>query len=120
MTSNKAQKTATRQRMAETGEPYSVARKATEGRARPDVSETPEEQYLRDAEASGVSGADLDVLRVVFRARQQRDRCGRPPSKHGNEPTRPRRRRSGPRSGPDARRRLPSWPRNGPTRTSRT
>jgi hypothetical protein len=33
MTRNKAQKTATRQRMAETGEPYIVARKATEARA---------------------------------------------------------------------------------------
>jgi hypothetical protein len=31
MTSNKAQKTAIRQRMAETGAPYSVARHAVEG-----------------------------------------------------------------------------------------
>ena len=74
MTSNKAQKNATRQRMAETGEPYSVARKATAGRAEHEVSETPEERYLRDAEASGVSEADLDVMRAVFQARKQRDR----------------------------------------------
>ena len=95
MTRNKAQKAATRQRMAETGEPYSVARKATgagdpglgetpadsgsseipeeqhlhETPAQQELRETPEEQYLREAEEAGVAAADLETLRAVFQAR---------------------------------------------------
>src|SRR5438132_1321318 len=60
MTRNKARKTAARHRMAQTGEPYSVARKATQARAespvvhetpevQPVVRETPEERYVREA-----------------------------------------------------------------------
>src|SRR3974390_3269177 len=96
MTRNKAQKTATRQRMAETGEPYSVARKAPQAggpglgetpaeqdrhetqleqdpRETPeeqDLRETPEEQYLREAEEAGVEAADLEMLRLSFQARE--------------------------------------------------
>ena len=99
MTRDKAQKTATRQRMAETGEPYSVARKATQaGTEGPGLSETPaeqdprgtlvdqgaretpveqstgetpEEQYLREAEEAGVAAADLEMLRLFFQARER-------------------------------------------------
>src|SRR5262249_59350278 len=97
MTRNKAQKAATRQRMAETGEPYSVARKAAGAGAEDPGSsetpadsgssgttakqdlhetpeeqrlrETPEEQYLREAGEAGVAAADLEMLRVVLQAR---------------------------------------------------
>ena len=42
MTSNKAQKIAARQRMAQTGEPYSVARRAVSaGDPEPDATEAP-------------------------------------------------------------------------------
>jgi hypothetical protein len=144
MTRNKAQKTATRQRMAETGEPYSVARKASGAEAGdPGVSETPadsglsetiakqhlretpeeqylretpeeqylretpEEQYLREAAEAGVAAADLEMLRVVFQARERAASCGRLPSRHGNGPNWPRRQRPKPRSGPNSRRRPP-------------
>src|SRR5262249_5199929 len=97
MTRNKAQKAATRQRMAETGEPYSVARKAAgAGAEDPGSSETPadsgssgttakqdlheapdehrlratrEEQYLREPGEAGVAAADLGRLRVGLQAR---------------------------------------------------
>ena len=73
MTSNKAQKTAIRQRMAATGEPYSVARKAI-GAEDPDIGEspedeTPEEQYLREAEEAGVPAEELKALRAAWQAR---------------------------------------------------
>ena len=90
MTRNKAQKTATRQRMAETGEPYSVARKAPQAGPEGPVMgenpaeqgpretpveqgprETPEEQYLREAEEAGVEAADLEMLRLFFQARER-------------------------------------------------
>src|SRR5215469_657628 len=84
MTKNKAQKTATRQRMAETGEPYSVARKAAQAGAEgPGLSETPaeqypretpEEQYLREAEEAGVPAADLEMLQLFFQARERAGR----------------------------------------------
>jgi hypothetical protein len=101
MTRNKAQKTAARQRMARTGEPYSVARKATQARAASPAGhetpeeqaaghetpeerlaghETPEEQYLREAGEAGVPAAELDALRAVFlavgRAGQLRQAAG--------------------------------------------
>src|SRR5262249_7496489 len=79
MTSNKAQKTAARQRMAQTGEPYSVARRAVsagdpESEAAPgpqaagtELSElSPEEQYAQEARAAGVPVAEIDA---------QLDRC---------------------------------------------
>ena len=61
MTRNKAQKTAIRQRMAMTGEPYSVARRAAEaGDAEPEdpagTGMTPEERYAQEAEAAGSPG----------------------------------------------------------------
>ena len=84
MTRNKARKTAARHRMAQTGEPYSVARKATQARAespvvhetpevQPVVRETPEERYVREAEEAGVPAAELDALRATFLAT---DRAG--------------------------------------------
>jgi hypothetical protein len=72
MTSDKARKAATRQRMAQTGEPYSVARKATRpGSGDPGPGETPEERYLREAEESGVSAADLAAMRAAFQAAER-------------------------------------------------
>jgi hypothetical protein len=66
VTRNKAQKAATRQRMAETGEPYSVARKATQARAEdPGFGETPEQRYVREAQEAGVSGTVLEALRAA-------------------------------------------------------
>jgi hypothetical protein len=84
MTRNKAQKTAARHRMAQTGDPYSVARKATQARAdspvvhetpevQPAVRETPDERYVREAEEAGVPAAELDALRATFLAA---DRAG--------------------------------------------
>lgn len=100
MTSNKAQKSAIRQRMSETGEPYSVARNAmlsreqdadldvvlADSRAVPEESphdespddespehESPDEQYLRDAEAAGVPAEELTELRARFHARGHAD-----------------------------------------------
>src|SRR6201996_3200222 len=73
MTQNKAQKTAIRRRMAETGESYVVARRAVlgdgatpeapgtpEGLAPPDQL-TPEEQYALEAAAEGASTAEIDA-----------------------------------------------------------
>src|ERR1700678_3863703 len=72
MTSDKARKLATRRRMAETGEPYSLARRAAEGgetAGQPDEpEETPEQRYLREAQDAGVPAADLDALRAAFEA----------------------------------------------------
>jgi hypothetical protein len=67
MTSKKAQKTAIRQRMAETGEPYVVARSAVldEG------GESAEEQYLRDAADAGVPAEELNHLRAGLLARNE-------------------------------------------------
>jgi hypothetical protein len=74
MTRDKAQKIATRQRMAQTGEPYSVARKAAEDRAGdPGAGETAEERYVREAQEAGVSTADAEALRFGFRAPERAD-----------------------------------------------
>jgi hypothetical protein len=103
MTSNKSQKTDIRQRMSETGEPYSVARHAvlaatgdddhdtmlaepaaptSEGPHAPSESrleheasprqhdDSPEEQYLRDAEAAGLPADELIELRAQFHVRK--------------------------------------------------
>jgi hypothetical protein len=70
MTQNKAQKTAVRQRMAETGEPYSVARRIVEaGQVPAEPPEPPESGryatprddrwYARMAEEAGISVAEL-------------------------------------------------------------
>lgn len=74
MTRNKAQKSATRHRMAQTGEPYSVARKATDaGPDDPGDHETPQERYLREAQEAGVSAEDIDALRLGFQAQDWAD-----------------------------------------------
>src|SRR5450755_2506231 len=89
MTQNKAQKAAARQRMAQTGEPYSVARRATAaGTALPDdpgavdgpaaIGATgaaegplsPEEQYAREAEAAGLSAAEIEARLAAFRGQE--------------------------------------------------
>ena len=44
MTADKARKSATRQRMAETGEPYSVARHAVQDEHDDDVEHEPDEE----------------------------------------------------------------------------
>jgi len=80
MTRDKAQKTAARQRMAETGEPYSVARRATgagQGEAGDPAGArmTPEEQYARDAQAAGVPAAQIEAQRAAFRAQEAADRA---------------------------------------------
>lgn len=92
MTRNKSQKAVTRQRMAETGEPYNVARRAA-GNAgssgNPDpAGMTPEELYAREAQEAGVSAAEYEAQIAGFqaqeaadqareRADQARDRAGR-------------------------------------------
>jgi hypothetical protein len=76
MTKDKAQKTAARQRMAETGEPYSVARRSVangpaEDRARTGM--TPEEQYALEAEAAGVPAAEIQAQEASFLAQEAAD-----------------------------------------------
>lgn len=85
MTNNKAQKTAIRQRMAETGEPYSVARRAAQAQAQADdagptqadealraddpfATQTQEERYIREAEEAGVPEAVLEAMRAAMQA----------------------------------------------------
>ena len=59
MTKNKAQKTAIRQRMAETGEPYSVARQAVQA-SQPAAAEGWDEEYYADGAASeGITVAEF-------------------------------------------------------------
>ena len=83
MTSNKAQKTAARQRMAQTGEPYSVARRAVSaGDPEPDAAQgpgatgteprgpSPEEQYAQEARAAGVPAAEIDAQLATFRRQE--------------------------------------------------
>jgi len=83
MTSNKAQKTAARQRMAQTGEPYSVARHAVSaGDPEPEAAPSaraagtepselsPEEQYAQEARAAGVPAAEIDAQLARFRDRE--------------------------------------------------
>lgn len=80
MTQNKAQKAAIRQRMEETGEPYSVAaRRATRagdaGPADPVLTGlTAEERYAREAEAAGIPAAQIEAQRAAFQAQERADR----------------------------------------------
>jgi hypothetical protein len=82
MTSDKARKTAVRQRMAETGEPYSVARRAAQsaeapppGAAGPSAQDlSPDERYAREAEAAGRTAAQVETETLVFRAQERADR----------------------------------------------
>lgn len=77
MTRDRARKTAARQRMAETGEPYVVARKAVgtgdQGeapvRAAADDDATPDEQYAREAAEAGIPAAQIESQLAAFRAR---------------------------------------------------
>ena len=69
MTRNKAQKIAARQRMAETGEPYSVARRETP----PPGSVTPEERYAREARDAGVPEAEIAAQLAAFRMQEARE-----------------------------------------------
>src|SRR5450755_3656165 len=76
MTQNKAQKAAARQRMAQTGEPYSVARRATAGdHIPPEGPLSPEEQYAREAEAAGLSTAETEAHTAAFRVQEAADRA---------------------------------------------
>ena len=71
MTQNKVQKAAIRRRMAETGEPYVVARRIVLGGASGASSDvdglTPEEQYALEARAAGVSAEEIDGQTLVYR-----------------------------------------------------
>jgi hypothetical protein len=80
MTRNKAQKNAIRQRMAVTGEPYSVARRAAAagdaGPQDPDRDQlTPEERYAREAQAAGSGAAEIEAQLAAFRAQEAADRA---------------------------------------------
>src|SRR5262249_56977183 len=71
MTRNKAQKTAIRQRMAVTGEPYSVARRAAgAGDAEPEDLDrdelTPEERYAQEAEPPGRTAEEGEAQPGAF------------------------------------------------------
>jgi hypothetical protein len=79
MTSNKAQKTAIRQRMAETGEPYSVARHAVEGEQVPAAVREPpgttlkvtprdDRWHARMAAEAGISVAEFKAQEAAARA----------------------------------------------------
>ena len=93
MTQDKARKTATRQRMAETGEPYSVARHAVE-----DEHSDPEAEAVED---SGASEPGFGARERAEQARQRLERAGlRGPSRRRTGPS-----RSG--SGPSRRTRRP-------------
>jgi hypothetical protein len=95
MTKDKARKTAVRQRMAETGEPYSVARQAT-GAVDGEVPEpafagpdpgalgsaesrphglSPEEQYAREAAAAGRAPEQVEAEMAVFRLQERADQA---------------------------------------------
>jgi hypothetical protein len=88
MTHDKARKAAIRTRMAEAGEPYSVARHVilsdgpagaeragTGGTPPPDATGTPAEdyfaRYLREAAEAGVPAEDLEVMAAAHRAQEQ-------------------------------------------------
>jgi hypothetical protein len=75
MTQDKARKAAIRQRMAETGEPYSVARGAIEPGARGPAFTgiTPEERYAREAQAAGVTSAELQAHLAATSAQERAD-----------------------------------------------
>jgi hypothetical protein len=68
MTQNKAQKSVIRQRMAETGEPYSVARRAAA--AQPATAEDWDEEYYADGAAS--EGITVEEFKAREAADQER------------------------------------------------
>jgi hypothetical protein len=67
MTQNKAQKSVIRQRMAETGEPYSVARRAVQ--AQPATAKDWDEEYYADGAAS--EGITVDEFKTREAADQE-------------------------------------------------
>jgi DNA-binding transcriptional MerR regulator len=74
MTNNRGLKAAIRRRMAETGESYVVARRAVladaEGPGVPGARAdelTPEQRYVREATAAGVSADEIDAALEAFR-----------------------------------------------------
>src|ERR1700722_4181125 len=71
MTQNKVQKAAIRRRMAETGEPYVVARRIVLDEANGGGSDvdglTPEELYALVARAAGVGAEEIDAQTLVYR-----------------------------------------------------
>jgi hypothetical protein len=77
MTQDKARKTATRQRMAATGEPYCEARRAAEAEAGADADglegAAPQEEdwYARMAEEAGLSVAEVRAQEIAAQARVQ-------------------------------------------------
>jgi hypothetical protein len=77
MTSNKARKIATRQGMAETGEPYTVAKTATEAGPPPrEPGDIARERYAGEASAAGVP-ADGERLRAIWQAQTRADELRR-------------------------------------------
>jgi hypothetical protein len=96
MTSNKAQKSAARQRMAQTGEPYSVARRAVgAGNLEPDPAQapgaagtepgklSPEEQYAQEARAAGVPAAQIGAQLAWFREQEAANEAWRSANEAG-------------------------------------
>jgi hypothetical protein len=86
MTQDKARKAATRQRMAETGEPYSVARHAVEREHEGAAAEDPlsadrgapprdDRWYASEAEEAGITVAELRVQHLADLADKARERA---------------------------------------------
>jgi hypothetical protein len=86
MTQDKAWKAATRQRMAETGEPYSVARHAVEREHEGGTAEDPlgagrgassrdDRWYASEAEEAGITGAEFRVQHLADLADKARERA---------------------------------------------
>jgi hypothetical protein len=86
MTQDRARKAATRQRMAQTGEPYSVARHAVERAHEGAAAEDPlsagrgapprdDRWYASEAEKAGVTVAELRVQHLADLADQARERA---------------------------------------------
>ena len=71
MTQNKAQKTSIRQRMAETGEPYSVARHAVE-REQEEAADGTEQRAAEEWEAESGVRERADAARERVEAAQRR------------------------------------------------
>jgi hypothetical protein len=85
MTQNKAQKTAARQRMAETGEPYSVARRAVAA-GRPDAVEDRQSAIIDDPSAvMGGQPAIIDDPSAVMGGQPASSGVGQP-ARTGGEP----------------------------------
>lgn len=86
MTQDKARKAATRQRMAETGEPYSVARHAVEREHEGAAAEDPlsvdrgapprdDRWYASEAEEAGITVAEFRVQHLADLADKARERA---------------------------------------------